>query len=140
MCMIDDADPWDVYRDEWRRAAKSYRCDECLRTIDKGERYQFATGLLWGTWDTFHACEQCVEARRWLEVVCNGWLWHATVDDLANHVTGDESYLRTAPLTRIVRWQSARWRDRNGNLRPVETVRPVVDRAIVLARRQNIAA
>ncbi len=44
-----------------------------------------------------------------------------------NHTCGE---CRTAPLTRLLRWHLACWRDRNGDLRPVEDVQALTQRAI----------
>jgi hypothetical protein len=138
MCMIGDDDGWAVFRSGERRAAKNHRCGECGRTIVKGERYRFATGLSteWEAWSTFHLCGQCNAATRWLVVVCGGYLYEATREDIGEHVVGDEDYLRTAPLTRLYRWHLTCWRDRNGDLRPVEDVQALTTRAIDAHRRK----
>ena len=136
MCMMEDAEPWTLYRQEERRSARDRRCDECQRDVAKGERYLYWTGLFDGYWSTGQVCLQCYEAARWLRVACEGYLWNAIAEDLAEHVTGEESYLRSAALTRVVRWQAAKWRNRAGELRPVEDVKPVVDRAIASYRAQ----
>lgn len=140
MCMWDDAGTWELSRTEWRKAAKEHRCGECRRTIAKGERYEYTTGLYDGHWDTEHTCEQCHQVTRWLVVACSGYLYQAVQEDLFEHITGEEAYLRTAPLTRLGRWMASDWRDRNGDLRPVEAVREVADRAIAAYRVQYAKA
>lgn len=142
MCMVDEGDGWAVFRSVERRAAKDHRCDECYRTIGKGERYEYVTGLCngWDYWTTVRTCAHCVEAKRWLVVACGGYLYEGTKDDLGEHVDGYESELRSAPLTRLVRWQRAEWLTRAGDLRPVEDVKAVTDRAIAKYREQYAKA
>lgn len=140
MCMLDDGEGWTLFREEKRRAVKDHRCYECDRTITKGERYSYSTGLFEGYWSTHRLCAHCDQASRWLGVACGGFLYGAVEMDLAEHVVGDEDYLRSAPLTRLVRWMRAGWRDREGTLRPVEDVRAVTDRAIDAYRKQYAKA
>lgn len=130
MCMIDDAEPWTFYHQEIRRAGKPHRCNECQRTIERGEQHGYAVGLTDDRWSYFRVCLHCCHAARWLIEACDGFLFDAVEEDLLEHVTGHESYLRTAPLTRLARWMAADWRDRSGRLRPVDDVRAVADRAI----------
>lgn len=141
MCMWDDGgEMWELTRRETRRARKEHRCGECGRTIGKGETYEYLTGLIYGHWDTERTCEQCIAAARWLTVVCEGWLYQGVQQDLGEHVVGHESYLRTAPLTRLYRWMLADWRNRAGDLRPVEDVRAVASAAIEAYERQLTAS
>lgn len=139
MCMIDDAEPWEFFHEQRRKAAKEHRCGECGRTIAPGEQYRYCVGKL-DDFCVMRQCLHCQEVARWLSVACNGYLFHAVQEDLFEHITGHESYLRTAPLTRLGRWMRADWRDRNGDLRPVEAVREVTDRAIAAYRRQYAEA
>lgn len=138
MCMYGDGDGWKVFHQADRRAAKQHRCGECGRDIEKGETYRHASGLINGQtlWDTFRTCAHCVQAIRWLQVACEGYMFEMAKEDLREHVDGYESELRSAALTRLVRWQAARWRNRAGALRPVEDVTVVVDRAIASYRAQ----
>lgn len=136
MCMWDDGESWELARHQWRTAAKDHRCGECNRTISKGERYEYVTGLYDGHWDTERTCEQCHQVTRWLNVVCGGFMYQAVQMDLFEHITGEESYLRSAPLTRLGRWMDKDWRDRAGNLRPVDAVREVTDSAIAAYKVQ----
>jgi len=140
MCMYDDGEPWKLYSVTMRRAAKPWRCDECYRDIERGETYRYSCGLSEYGWETFRICAHCTEAVRWLDAVCSGWMHHATKDDLWNHIGGDESYERTAPLIRLFRWEDARWRDRTGNLRPVADVAALTDRAIEASRKRGSVA
>lgn len=45
-------------------ARKRYRCCECKKSIQKGERYQLIEGLWDGNvWDRFKTCLDCVDMR-----------------------------------------------------------------------------
>lgn len=142
MCMYADDGGWKLYSEADRRAAKDHTCDECHRTIAKGETYRYVSGLDWVSecWSTFHICAHCRQATRWLIAVCSGYMFEMTAEDLRNHVDGDEWYERSAPLVRLVRWQEADWQDRQGNLRPVDDVAAVVDRAIEASRKKGSVA
>lgn len=135
MCRFDDGDYWTLYSSATRRAAKPHRCDECRRTIAKGESYNYGSGLYDGYWQTFRICLHCMEVTRWLQVACSGWNHTEVEPDLADHVIGDERYLRSSALTRLLRWMRADWRDGAGNVRPVEEVQAVATRAIDAYRR-----
>ena len=136
MCMIGE-DEWDFYARDERRAAKAHRCCECGRTIEIGERHQYARGAMNGYWSAYRTCAHCDAAAEWLVVVCGGWLYEATSMDLRDHVDGEESYLRTAALTRLVRWMKADWRRPDGSLRPVAEVVLQTNRAIDAHRTRH---
>jgi hypothetical protein len=138
MCMIGDEDYWRVYRRDTRTAAKAHQCDECRRAIEKGERYLVAVGIGYDNdhWETWRRCEHCEEVAGWLETVCGGWIFGQIEPDLAEHVIGGESELRSRPLTRLLRWQRSDWRDRTGELRPIDAVRTVTREAVDAYRAQ----
>jgi hypothetical protein len=69
-------------------------------------------------------------------VVCDGWVFNEREADLADHVIGYEKELRSAPLTRLLRWMRADWHDRAGNLRPVDDVEALTKSAITAYRLQ----
>jgi hypothetical protein len=134
--MIDDAEPWEFFHDSHPRARKEHRCDECSRVIQSGERYRYATGKCDGSFCVMRQCLHCVEVGRWLMVACSGYLFNAVQEDLAEHVIGEEDYLRSAPLTRLLRWMRADWKRRDGSLRPLEDVTTVTDAAIAAYKEQ----
>jgi hypothetical protein len=142
MCMIDDAESWQFFDHVERKARKPHQCFECGRMIQPGERYEYSSGKLYGyrTFEQFHQCAHCRQVTRWLIVACSGFLFGAVREDLAEHVVGEEMYLRSAPLTRLLRWMSASWKDRDGNLRPVEDVRAVTDAVITAFKAMEKAA
>jgi hypothetical protein len=121
---------WDFHSDVERRAAKDHRCDECRRTIAKGERYHYSSGKWEGSITTNRACAHCRAASRWLEVVCSGWIYEAVEQDLREHVNGDESEVGSWSLARLCAWMAKDWRDGKGDLRPLEDVKALTKKAL----------
>lgn len=130
MCMIGDDDYWSFYNEFTPLARKTHTCGECGRTIGRGERYHTQGGLAEDRFEWHKTCAHCTIASRWLQVVCDGWVFTARFEDLREHVDGDEKYLRSRPLVRLVRWMRDDWHDKAGELRPIEEVRRLVDEAI----------
>src|SRR5690606_37845746 len=58
MCLWVDVDYTELDSGE-RRARKPHKCDECFRTIDPGERYQYWTIAQDGTVETQRMCAHC---------------------------------------------------------------------------------
>jgi hypothetical protein len=85
MCAIDDAGPWDFHDSQIFKAAKPHRCSECRRTIQPGEKYERVTGKIDGDFVTYKTCAHCIEARKWLEAECHGWLYTGVAEDLYEH-------------------------------------------------------
>lgn len=85
MCMIDGAEPCEVYEQTSRRARIEHHCAECARLISPGEQYEVATMLYEGRWDTYKTCRHCIAVREWLVIVCNGFCHHGVQDDLLEH-------------------------------------------------------
>jgi hypothetical protein len=132
--MMGDDDYWDFYNEFTPKARKEHRCGECGRTITKGETYWTQGGLYEGEFVWNKTCAHCTVAAQWLETVCGDWIFGARQEDLTEHVIGHEKYLRTRPLTRLVRWMRSDWRDREGHLRPVEDVQQLTNDAITAYR------
>jgi hypothetical protein len=127
--MIDEADEWTFYREAERKAAKDHACCECDRTIVKGERYHYATGLMFDRWDTFRTCGQCAAARHWLSAVCGGWMYHAVRMELADH-WGEDYLYRSLSFGRLVVWSGRSWKRADGTRVPVEQVKAWVTDAL----------
>jgi len=87
MCAVDECEPWAVVRSEQPTARKEYRCGECLRTIRRGERYDYTVGRLVGEicWETHRTCAHCRAAAGWLEVMCGGWPLGGLCVELRDH-------------------------------------------------------
>lgn len=58
-----DADLPSIFEVKYRFANKPHICCECRRTIAKGVKYQYVSGLWNGKWDKFKTCLACVELR-----------------------------------------------------------------------------
>jgi len=93
-CIIDyghDCDPPDCFSEKMVTARKEHKCCECGEAIKPGEKYEKATGVWDGKWDTFKTCFLCVRVRN---AYCCTWeygglretLWDALGID---YITGD---------------------------------------------------
>lgn len=140
MCMVGDDDYWEFYNEYTPKAKVEHTCGECGRTIAKGERYRTQGGKSDGYFEWHKTCLHCDAASKWLMVVCEGWIFTRRQEDFLEHIVGTEKYLRTAQLTRLVRWMRADWRDRNGDLRSVDDVQELTALAIGAYREQRAAA
>lgn len=66
MCYCD-VDPPRVYSSAKRKARKRYRCQECGGSIERGEKYEYVSGLWQGGWEEHRTCGYCLEIRKWLD-------------------------------------------------------------------------
>jgi hypothetical protein len=121
MCMVDYGDGWKVFRAEQRTARKEYRCYECNRVIEPGERYEFATGITndgYDKWSVMHTCAHCQAGPcRWLNRVCGGYLYGGVYEDLDEHRF--EPDVRDMALYRALIGMKRKWRKRDGTLMAV---------------------
>lgn len=85
MCAIDGAEPCEVWSETWQRARKPHACDECGRVIDRGERYNRVFWVYDGDPGGAVACQHCMRAGEWLELVCDGWLRNGLHEELLDH-------------------------------------------------------
>lgn len=72
MCDFDGERP-EVWRTATHTARKAYRCGECRRTIEPGERYIRDFTAFEGNAFTDLACGHCGVARDWLIENCGGF-------------------------------------------------------------------
>jgi DNA-directed RNA polymerase subunit RPC12/RpoP len=108
--MIDGADPATVYSDRWVRARKSHKCEECGRSIAAGERYHYEFVVYDRQADSYHTCEHCGVAQRWLQENCGGYLFGGIIEDIIEHANEYrelEDELRVLSNGMIARWRSA---------------------------------
>lgn len=122
VCAIDDVEPWEVYREESRRARKEYRCFECGRTIEPRESYLHSTGKLDGDWLTQRICAHCAAAGQWMVKVCGGWMLGGLDVELKEH-WDEEPELRHLWLGRVIVAMSRQWKRRDGQLMAVPTLK-----------------
>jgi len=77
-CYVDIDEYAKVYRSAWRKAAKEHQCDECLRVIAKGERYDYVT-MFYEWWQTFRTCAFC---KALVRDYCGGQHLHGGLHEL----------------------------------------------------------
>ncbi|MCC7126431.1 MAG: hypothetical protein IT178_16395 [Acidobacteria bacterium] len=119
--MIEDVDKLLVLSDVTRKAAKSHRCCECGRGIERGEQYRYETGVSDGRVVTHKTCAHCLIVREWLSGECGGWVYTMTEEDLVEHCNG---YGHPMSVYRLAVGQRRRWRTRKGALMPLPTCPP----------------
>lgn len=88
---MSDFDGPDVCQSSVRKARKSYRCEECRKTISKGDKYEYFRGLWVGDWQTYRTCLDCVEARNWLianDELSDGHVFGELCEGLCNLLDG----------------------------------------------------
>ena len=101
-CDVGDG-PCDVYRATMRTAAKRHRCGECSGVILPGDRYEVATMLFEGRWDSCRSCLACVEGpMAFVRRNCGGVLHGGVMDHLA--VLYHEHDFRPGARFRVGRW------------------------------------
>lgn len=96
----DSGERCDFHAEEMRMARKQHRCDECRRTIEPGERYEYARGRWGKEFEAFKTCADCLSIRNTL--FCGGWFYGMLLEDLATHVSdmgGEISETCLATLT-----------------------------------------
>lgn len=92
VCSVD-YDAAQVYNEKTVKARKEHKCCECGETIQRGESYEYVSGLWDGSWDHYRTCEMCVRIRD--DLCCGGFIfgelretiWEAFDFD---YVTGEE--------------------------------------------------
>jgi hypothetical protein len=89
-CSVTDYDGPEVFREEWRRAAKQHKCCECGDAIEIGEEHEYVTGLWDGVWDTHRTCQGCINMRR--RFCPDGWLYGG-LGEAVYECTGIDPYI-----------------------------------------------
>lgn len=115
-CYCDYDFTWEVYRRSTHVARKQHKCYECGRTIQPGERYEYAFGIGDGRAWHMPTCPHCLAIREWVEahVPCSCWSHGHMLEDVGNDV---DAYWHEAPgflmgyLRRLAAQKRARgWR------------------------------
>lgn len=136
MCLyVDDFDT-ELIDSGQRKARKEHRCDECGRTIEPGETYRYWTTLFEGDISTDKMCAHCqgtLDLGAALTGCPKRWWWSMLHDldpetgFVGNVLHDDEHHLTQAQKRRMLRTvegRKAKWRRRDGRLRPVPAPKP----------------
>lgn len=110
MCMIDDTDRSEVWREEIRRARKVYSCGECGRLISIGERHRYIFSVHEGNAEQQRQCEHCMVAADWLCLECTGYCLGGIGEDIEQHC--DE--YRRMDLWRLFAGMRRKWQRFDG--------------------------
>lgn len=89
-----DYDPAEFYSRRTRKARRLHRCEECSRSIQPGEQYEYVSGK-WDGWiSEFKTCQYCVSMRDFMHnsVPCFCWAHGSMRDDLRDAM--DDAYGR----------------------------------------------
>lgn len=110
MCAIDDIDPPTIYKETQPQALKEYTCDECYRTIMKGERYNRISAGEGSSntlrWTTYRLCAHCGVMSEFMNTLCSGWPLGDLMDELREHWT--EGYA-SVELGRLIACMKLGW-------------------------------
>lgn len=128
MCLVDNADDWEVLSDERPRAIKEHTCDDCFRVIGKGEHYRRVTGVSYNDLLTFKMCAHCEAAAAWLVRECRGYLFGGIHEDLREHWNIGGEYHQVW-LARVLVGMRRKWARRDGSLMPVPSAPPKIAHA-----------
>jgi hypothetical protein len=93
------------------RARKEHVCNECRRVVQPGELYERIVMLYEGDFQTAKTCTACVEARKWLEEQCGGFIYGQVLEELEEH-WDDEVKLRSWRLARLIVGMRHKWEHR----------------------------
>ena len=135
MCQVDyDGPSFSTIRTV--RARKEYKCFECGLPIVVGESHEYVSGKWDGYFDAFRTCSRCVAARRWLEVVCHGWLYGGVDVDIREHA---EEMYGGWPLGIVANAMRNRWKRHDGRLFMVAEIRKLVNLSIKITKAEEKA-
>lgn len=112
MCRVDYCDDYVTEMStSTPRARKEHVCTECRRVVQPGELYERIVMLFEGDMVTAKTCMECVEARKWLDEQCGGFIYGQVLDELEEHWT-DEPVLRSWRLARLIVGMRHKWEHR----------------------------
>lgn len=121
MCMVDDCEPGEFYRETRPRARKTHKCHECLREIRVGETYRSVATKFDGVVETTKTCAHCEAAGEWLNERCNGYPIGMMREDLWAHWS-DEG-IHEMRLGRLIVSVKRGWRRRDGSMMPIPEIK-----------------
>jgi hypothetical protein len=85
------------------RAKRSLECEECLKSLEPGEKYYFHSGSIDGDW---HESRVCVDCQSVIDNLFCDWYTGQVWDDLETHIDdcqGEISMTKISKLTPIAR-------------------------------------
>ncbi|QSR18388.1 hypothetical protein [Novosphingobium sp. KA1] len=68
-----DCEVASVHVEEWKRARKPHRCEECSGVIPAGTRYQHIRAVWDHQWGQVRTCIECVQVRDWNMQQLTSW-------------------------------------------------------------------
>lgn len=113
-----------------QKARTTHTCDECFRDILPGETYSRAAGSWEGDFFTNVACAHCAVFRKSIDNFDDNYFesyyggvpwWHENAYFSEGEIHG-ATFGQRLGLFRMSRHWQTRWRDRDGNLRPIPEV------------------
>lgn len=114
MCMLHDGvEMCAIWNEKDFRARKDHTCDECGRTIPKGEIYTRISALAPGDgWSNAKFCRHCQKIANWLIENCDGYLMGCIAQDFIDHM----DQFQWSSQMRAVWGLQNQWRRTNGEL------------------------
>jgi hypothetical protein len=111
-CYCDFDNAPEFYNSSRPLAKKAHKCDECGRIINRGERYERATGKWDGEVSTAKTCVYCLMARDLIESVALCFCWEH--GNLHNNIIGwlDDSNVPPGVAMAIGRIEIDRTKDK----------------------------
>lgn len=73
-----DYEPTDFYNRTTPKARIEHRCEECNRTIQPGESYEYISAK-WTCYDAveiYKTCSHCLSLRQWVQAHIPCFCWH----------------------------------------------------------------
>ena len=108
-----------------RKARKTHQCEECLRDIQPGERYERHAGVWEGTFFTFVSCPHCAALRTTISDIDTEF-WEGAFGGVGEWFAHGlwREYIKTFEdglrFLRLSRRFGTKWLSSTGELLPVE--------------------
>lgn len=130
MCIYIDDDEGTLLSNGGRRARKPHRCDECSRTIEPREQYQYWTSVYDGNITTMRMCAHCwatIDAGAQMTGCPRNWYWDMVFDlndeecgFIGDIIRNHDLTRRQAALMRLCAHHGkSGWRAPDGSLYPI---------------------
>ena len=73
-----DCESPQAFRQYMRVARKQHKCCECCKPIERGQQYEYTSGVWDGRGDSFKTCLSCVRIRAECEANGSRWEYYCT--------------------------------------------------------------